>query len=110
MYNLNLDNDEKIEILDDTARVIINNKKALGVSIVITNKNIYLLDTPRDLDNMVLGNIINPPVMKEVIGKIRKDSLDWQNDTNLGSVYLIESKDSLEIISNTINDYLKYNN
>ena len=59
MYDLELE----IKILDDKAKVIANNK-TLGVSIVATNKNMYLLDTPRGFDDIILGNVINPSVTK----------------------------------------------
>ena len=49
MYDLELE----IKILDDKAKVIANNK-TLGVSMVVTNKNMYLLDTPRGFDDIIL--------------------------------------------------------
>lgn len=48
MYDLELE----IKSLDDKAKVIANNK-TLGVSIVATNKNMYLLDTPRGFDDII---------------------------------------------------------
>ena len=48
MYDLELE----IKILDDKAKVIANNK-TLWVSIVATNKNMYLLDTPRGFDDII---------------------------------------------------------
>ena len=38
MYDLELEKNEEIKILDDKAKIIANNK-TLGVSIVIANKN-----------------------------------------------------------------------
>ena len=62
MYDLDLEKNEEIKIIDDNAKVIVNGK-TLGLSIVFTNKNIYLLDTPRGFDDIILGNVINPPVL-----------------------------------------------
>ena len=53
MYDLDLEKNEKIKILDDAAKVIIDDKKTLGVSIVVTNKSIYFLDTPIGIDDIV---------------------------------------------------------
>ena len=39
MYDLDLEENEEIKVLDDEAQVIIDNVKTLGVSIVVTNKN-----------------------------------------------------------------------
>ena len=106
MYDLDLEKNEEIKIIDDNAKVIVNGK-TLGLSIVITNKNIYLLDTPRGFDDIILGNVINPPVTKKVIAKFLVSEVNFKEDTDLGSIYALEDNKILEIISDTINDYLK---
>lgn len=106
MYDLDLEENEEIKIIDDNAKVIVNGK-TLGLSIVITNKNIYLLDTPRGFDDIILGNVINPPVTKKVIAKFLVSEVNFKEDTDLGSIYTLEDNKTLEIISDTINDYLK---
>lgn len=106
MYDLDLEKNEEIKIIDDNAKVIVNGK-TLGLSIVITNKNIYLLDTPRGFDDIILGNVINPPVTKKVIAKFLVSEVNFKEDTDLGSIYTLEDNKTLEIISDTINDYLK---
>ena len=106
MYDLDLEKNEEIKIIDDNAKVIVNGK-TLGLSIVITNKNIYLLDTPRGFDDIILGNVINPPVAKKVIAKFLVSEVNFKEDTDLGSIYALEDNKILEIISTTINDYLK---
>lgn len=106
MYDLDLEKNEEIKIIDDNAKVIVNGK-TLGLSIVITNKNIYLLDTPRGFDDIILGNVINPPVTKKVIAKFLVSEVNFKEDTDLGSIYALEDNKILEIISATINDYVK---
>ena len=106
MYDLDLEKDEEIKILDDAAKVIVNNK-TLGVSIVVTNKNMYLLDTPRGFDDIILGNVINPPVTKRVIAKFSLEDVIFKENTDLGSIYMSKDNNYLEIISNIINDYLQ---
>lgn len=106
MYDLDLEKNEEIKVLDDAARVIVNNK-TLGVSIVVTNKNMYFLDTPRGFDDIILGNIINPPVTKRVIAKFSLEDVIFKENTDLGSIYMLKDNNYLEIISDTINDYLK---
>lgn len=106
MYDLDLEKDEEIKILDDAAKVIVNNK-TLGVSIVVTNKNMYLLDTPRGVDDIVLGNVIMNPVNKKVIGKLSLEDINFKNTTNLGSLYTLKDNHSIEIISAKINSYLE---
>lgn len=106
MYDLDLEKNEEIKIIDDNAKVIVNGK-TLGLSIVITNKNIYLLDTPRGFDDIILGNVINPPVTKKVIAKFLVSEVNFKEDTDLGSIYTLEDNKTLEIISDTINDYIK---
>lgn len=106
MYDLDLEKNEEIKIIDDNAKVIVNGK-TLGLSIVITNKNIYFLDTPRGFDDIILGNVINPPVTKKVIAKFLISEVNFKEDTDLGSIYTLEENKTLEIISATINDYLK---
>lgn len=106
MYDLDLEKNEEIKIIDDNAKVIVNGK-TLGLSIVITNKNIYLLDTPRGFDDIILGNVINPPVTKKVIAKFLVSEVNFKEDTDLGSIYTLEDNKTLEIISDTINDYVK---
>ncbi len=106
MYDLDLEKNEEIKIIDDNAKVIVNGK-TLGLSIVITNKNIYLLDTPRGFDDIILGNVINPPVTKKVIAKFLISEVNFKEDTDLGSIYTLEDNKTLEIISDTINDYVK---
>lgn len=106
MYDLDLEKNEEIKIIDDNAKVIVNGK-TLGLSIVITNKNIYLLDTPRGFDDIILGNVINPPVTKKVIAKFLISEVNFKEDTDLGSIYTLEDNKTLEIISATINDYVK---
>ncbi len=106
MYDLDLEKDEEIKILDDAAKVIVNNK-TLGVSIVVTNKNMYLLDTPRGFDDIILGNVINPPVTKRVIAKFSLEDVILKENTDLGSIYMLKDNNYLEIISNIINDYLQ---
>lgn len=106
MYDLDLEKNEEIKIIDDNAKVIVNGK-TLGLSIVITNKNIYLLDTPRGFDDIILGNVINPPVTKKVIAKFLFSEVNFKEDTDLGSIYALEDNKTLEIISAPINDYLK---
>ena len=107
MYDLDLEKDEEIKILDDAAKVIIDNVKTLGVSIVVTNKNMYLLDTPRGFDDIILGNVINPPVTKRVIAKFSLEDVILKENTDLGSIYMLKDNNYLEIISNIINDYLQ---
>lgn len=106
MYDLDLEKNEEIKIIDDNAKVIVNGK-TLGLSIVITNKNIYLLDTPRGFDDIILGNVINSPVTKKVIAKFLISEVNFKEDTDLGSIYTLEDNKTLEIISDTINDYVK---
>ena len=106
MYDLDLEKNEEIKIIYDNAKVIVNGK-TLGLSIVITNKNIYLLDTPRGFDDIILGNVINPPVTKKVIAKFLVSEVNFKEDTDLGSIYALEDNKILEIISATINDYVK---
>lgn len=106
MYDLDLEKDEEIKNLDDAAKVIVNNK-TLGVSIVVTNKNMYLLDTPRGFDDIILGNVINPPVTKRVIAKFSLEDVILKENTDLGSIYMLKDNNYLEIISNIINDYLQ---
>lgn len=106
MYDLDLEKNEEIKIIDDNAKVIVNGK-TLGLSIVITNKNIYLLDTPRGFDDIILGNVINPPVTKKVIAKFLVSEVNFKEDTDLGSIYALEDNKTIEIISDTINDYVK---
>lgn len=106
MYDLDLEKNEEIKIIDDNAKVIVNGK-TLGLSIVITNKNIYLLDTPRGFDDIILGNVINHPVTKKVIAKFLVSEVNFKEDTDLGSIYTLEDNKTLEIISDTINDYVK---
>lgn len=106
MYDLELEKNEEIKILDDKAKVIANNK-TLGVSIVVTNKNMYLLDIPRGFDDIILGNVINPPVTKRVIAKFSLEDVIFKENTDLGSIYMLKDNNYLEIISDTINDYLK---
>lgn len=106
MYDLDLEKNEEIKIIDDNAKVIVNGK-TLGLSIVITNKNIYLLDTPRGFDDIILGNVINPPVTKKVIAKFLVSEVNFKENTDLGSIYALEDNKILEIISATINDYVK---
>lgn len=106
MYDLDLEKDEEIKILDDAAKVIVNNK-TLGVSIVVTNKNMYLLDTPRGFDDIILGNVINPPVTKRVIAKFSLEDIILKESTDLGSIYMLKDNNYLEIISDIINDYLQ---
>ena len=74
---------------------------------VVTNKNMYLLDTPRGFDDIILGNIINPPVTKRVIAKFSLEDVIFKENTDLGSIYMLKDNNYLEIISDTINDYLK---
>ncbi len=107
MYDLDLEKNEKIKILDDAAKVIIDGKKTLGVSIVVTNKSIYLLDTPRGVDDIVLGNVITPSVNKKVIGKLSLEDINFKNTTDLGSLYNLKDNHSIEIISTKINNYLE---
>ena len=106
MYDLELEKNEEIKVLDDKAKVIANNK-TLGVSIVVTNKSIYLLDTPRGFDDIILGNVINPPVTKRVIAKFSLEDVILKENTDLGSIYMLKDNNYLEIISNIINDYLQ---
>ena len=106
MYDLDLEKNEEIKVLDDEAKVIVNNK-TLGVSIVITNKNMYLLDTPRGFDDIVLGNVINPSVTKKVIAKFSLEDISLKENTDLGSIYILKDYKTLEIISDTVNDYLQ---
>lgn len=107
MYDLDLEENEEIKVLDDEAQVIIDNVKTLGVSIVVTNKKMYLLDTPRGFDDIILGNVINPPVTKRVIAKFSLEDVILKENTDLGSIYMLKDNNYLEIISDTINDYLK---
>lgn len=107
MYDLDLEENEEIKVLDDEAQVIIDNVKTLGVSIVVTNKNMYLLDTPRGADDIVLGNIITPSVNKKVIGKLSLEDINFKNTTDLGSLYTLKDNHSIEIISAKINNYLE---
>ena len=97
MYDLDLEENEEIKVLDDEAQVIIDNVKTLGVSIVVTNKNMYLLDTPRGADDIVLGNI----------GKLSLEDINFKNTTDLGSLYTLKDNHSIEIISAKINNYLE---
>ena len=107
MYDLDLEENEEIKILDDEAQVIIDNVKTLGVSIVVTNKNMYLLDTPRGIDDIVLGNIITPSVNKKVVGKLSLEDINFKNTTDLGSLYTLKDNHRIEIISTKINNYLE---
>ena len=107
MYDLDLEENEEIKVLDDEAQVIIDNVKTLGVSIVVKNKKMYLLDTPRGFDDIILGNVINPPVTKRVIAKFSLEDVILKENTDLGSIYMLKDNNYLEIISDTINDYLK---
>ena len=107
MYDLDLEKNEEIKILDDAAKVIIDGKKTLGVSIVVTNKSIYFLDTPRGIDDIVLGNIITPSVNKKVIGKLSLEDINFKNTTDLGSLYTLNDNHCIEIISAKINNYLE---
>ena len=107
MYDLDLEENEEIKVLDDEAQVIIDNVKTLGVSIVVTNKNMYLLDTPRGVDDIVLGNVIMNPVNKKVIGKLLLKDINFKNTTDLGSLYTLKDNNSIEIISAKINNYLE---
>lgn len=107
MYDLDLEKNEEIKILDDEAQVIIDNVKTLGVSIVVTNKSIYLLDTPRGVDDIVLGNVIMNPVNKKVIGKLSLEDINFKNTTDLGSLYNLKDNHRIEIISTKINNYLE---
>ena len=109
MYDLDLEKNEEIKILDDEAQVIIDDKKTLGVSIVVTNKSMYLLDTPRGIDDIVLGNVITPSVNKKVIGKLSLKDITFKNTTDLGSLYALKDNHRLEIISTKINNYLEEN-
>ena len=106
MYDLDLEKNEEIKVLDDAARVIVNNK-TLGVSIVVTNKNMYFLDTPRWIDDIVLGNVIMNPVNKKVIGKLSLEDINFKNTTDLGSLYTLKDNHRIEIISTKINNYLE---
>lgn len=110
MYDLDLEKNEKIKILDDAAKVIIDGKKTLGVSIVVTNKSMYLLDTPRGIDDIVLGNVIMNPVNKKVIGKLSLEDINFKNTTDLGSLYTLKDNHRIEIISTKINNYLEEQN
>ena len=110
MYDLDLEKNEEIKILDDEAKVIIDGKKTLGVSIVVTNKSIYFLDTPRGIDDIVLGNIITPSVNKKVIGKLSLEDIKFKNTTALGSLYTLKDNHRIEIISTKINNYLEEQN
>ena len=107
MYDLDLEKNEEIKVLDDEAQVIIDNVKTLGVSIVVTNKSMYLLDTPRGIDDIVLGNVITPSVNKKVIGKLSLKDITFKNTTDLGSLYTLKDNHSIEIISAKINSYLE---
>ena len=107
MYDLDLEENEEIKVLDDEAQVIIDNVKTLGVSIVVTNKNMYLLDTPRGVDDIVLGNVIMNHVNKKVIGKLLLKDINFKNTTDLGSLYTLKDNHSIEIISAKINNYLE---
>ena len=107
MYDLDLEENEEIKVLDDEAQVIIDNVKTLGVSIVVTNKNMYLLDTPRGVDDIVLGNVITPSVNKKVIGKLSLEDINFKNTTDLGSLYNLKDNHRIEIISAKINNYLE---
>mgnify|MGYP004584604521 FL=1 len=107
MYDLDLEKNEEIKILDDEAKVIIDGKKTLGVSIVVTNKNIYFLDTPRGIDDIVLGNVIMNPINKKVVGKLFLEDINFKNTTDLGSLYNLKDNHSIEIISTKINNYLE---
>ena len=107
MYDLDLEENEEIKVLDDEAQVIIDNVKTLGVSIVVTNKNMYLLDTPRGVDDIVLGNVITPSVNKKVIGKLLLKDINFKNTTDLGSLYTLKDNHSMEVISAKINNYLE---
>ena len=109
MYDLDLEKNEEIKILDDEAQVIIDDKKTLGVSIVVTNKSIYLLDTPRGIDDIVLGNVITPSVNKKVIGKLSLKDITFKNTTDLGNLYALKDNHRLEIISTKINNFLEEN-
>lgn len=110
MYDLDLEKNEKIKILDDAAKVIIDGKKTLGVSIVVTNKSMYLLDTPRGIDDIVLGNVIMNPVNKKVIGKLSLEDINFKNTTDLGGLYTLKDNHRIEIISTKINNYLEEQN
>ena len=107
MYDLDLEKNEEIKVLDDEAQVIIDNVKTLGVSIVVTNKSMYLLDTPRGIDDIVLGNVITPSVNKKVIGKLSLKDITFKNTTDLGSLYTLKDNHRIEIISTKINNYLE---
>ena len=107
MYDLDLEENEEIKVLDDEAQVIIDDKKTLGVSIVVTNKNMYLLDTPRGVDDIVLGNVIMNPVNKKVIGKLLLKDINFKNTTDLESLYTLKDNHCIEIISAKINNYLE---
>ena len=107
MYDLDLEKNEEIKILDDEAKVIIDGKKTLGVSIVVTNKNIYFLDTPRGIDDIVLGNVIMNPINKKVVGKLFLEDINFKNTTDLGSLYNLKDNHSIEIIRTKINNYLE---
>lgn len=107
MYDLDLEKNEEIKILDDEAKVIIDGKKTLGVSIVVTNKSIYFLDTPRRIDDIVLGNVIMNPVNKKVVGKLFLEDINFKNTTDLGSLYNLKDNHRIEIISTKINNYLE---
>ncbi len=107
MYDLDLEENEEIKVLDDEAQVIIDNVKTLGVSIVVTNKNMYLLDTPRGVDDIVLGNVIMNHVNKKVIGKLLLKDINFKNTTDLGSLYTLKDNHSMEVISAKINNYLE---
>mgnify|MGYP004609950627 FL=1 len=67
----------------------------------------YLLDTPRGFDDIILGNVINPTVTKRVIAKFSLEDVIFKENTDLGSIYMLKDNNYLEIISDTINDYLK---
>ena len=107
MYELDLEENEEIKVLDDEAQVIIDNVKTLGVSIVVTNKNMYLLDTPRGVDDIVLGNVIMNHVNKKVSGKLLLKDINFKNTTDLGSLYTLKDNHSMEVISAKINNYLE---
>ena len=51
--------------------------------------------------------MINPPVTKKVIAKFLVSEVNFKEDTDLGSIYALEDNKILEIISDTINDYVK---
>ena len=110
MYDLDLEKNEKVKILDDAAKVIIDDKKTLGVSIVVTNKSIYFLDTPRGIDDIVLDNVIMNPVNKKVVGKLSLEDINFKNTTDLGSLYTLKDNHRIEIISAKINNYLEEQN